>query len=163
VKWSANLANYTKLGNKEKFFISLQAKGYNYNHCNNNGLLRMKQQRTATGFLHTLQSKLGLPFLCFLESHDLYLWPEKGSYSLSELLSLIHQYSSCFQPITFILHPAIVACEEDKWPNIRVIIQATGFQVCAIEKAIRSLFTDQVTYGSTQHRTVKQLAIIRCW
>jgi len=74
---------------------------------------------------------------------------EKESYSLSELLSLIYRNSSCFQHITFILHPAIMSCKEDKLTKYQgdniFTSQVTGFQVHAIEKAIRPLFVDQVT------------------
>jgi len=69
-----------------------------------------------------------------------------GSYSFSDLLSLIHNNSSYFQPITFILHPAIVPCKEDKWTKYQgdniFTNQVTGYQVHAIEKAIRPLIAD---------------------
>jgi len=81
---------------------------------------------------------------------------KKGSYSLSELLSLIHHNSSCFQPITFILNPAIVSCKEDKWTKYQgdniFTSQVTGCQVHAIKKAIRPLIADRVTYNLSKKK-----------
>jgi len=64
---------------------------------------------------------------------------EKGSYSLSELLSFIHHNS-----ITFILHPAMVPCKEDKWTKYQGDNVFTS-QVHVIEEALRPLFADWVT------------------
>jgi len=44
--------NMQKLYTKQKF-IYWATRGRLNNHCNNNGLLGMKQQKVATGFLHT--------------------------------------------------------------------------------------------------------------
>jgi len=43
------------------------------NHCNNKGLLGMKQQRTATGFLHTsaIQTQSAIFNYSILKSHEL--------------------------------------------------------------------------------------------
>jgi len=81
---------------------------------------------------------------------------KKGSYSLSELLCLIHHNSLCFQRITFIFHPAIVPCKDDKWTKYQgnniFTSKVTGCQVNAIKMAIRLVLADRVTYSACPFR-----------
>ena len=82
---------------------------------------------------------------------------EKGSYSLSKLSSLTNHNSSCFHPITIIVHQSIVLCQGYEGNKLQgdttFTSQVTGCQVHAIEKAIRPLFTYRVTFCLTLLRS----------
>jgi len=54
-------------------FIHWATRGGLNNHCSNNDLLCMKQQRMAIGFLHTSGIQTGLPCLIALQSCELYM------------------------------------------------------------------------------------------
>jgi len=71
-----------KLYIKQKFIHWSTRRRLN-NHCNNKGLLGMKQKRTETGFLHTSASR---PFLIYLESHELYMAVHTTEWWISQRL-----------------------------------------------------------------------------
>ena len=76
---------------------------------------------------------------------------EKGSYSLSEFPCLMSHNSSWLFAIVIKISPAIEACLEGKVTKFQtgtmLTSQVMDSQIHVIEKAIRPLFADPVTYS----------------